>query len=135
MSEPVEHNHVDEPPEETESLDAELQKLIKRFHRIRWISLVAVIVVIAAGFAYLASSVIHQQNQLRGACALYKDLGALPVKPAPPVKRPSIIGVTIVIDSRIAFREQGCGRPPKADPSLVFWAHYYHLPLDRVRQH
>ena len=61
-------------------------------------------------------------------CAFDADLAPLPVT-APKTGDPSVLGVKLISDARIAWRRAGCpGRLPPPDPSFVKWARHYRLP-------
>lgn len=114
-------------PRPTADIDAELSHAIKGVHRLRWTGTLVLAVVFVVALAAGALVLVRQQNQLSASCSLYRDLSALPVKPIPPVRRPSKLGITIVVDSRIAYLGECSHDIPSPDPSLVFWAHFYHL--------
>ena len=116
-------------PRPTREIDYELRHTIQRFHRLRWWSVAALSVVVVV--ALIVGGVIfqHQQRQLTASCALWRDLASLSVKPLPPVRTPSKVTITIVVDSRRAYIGECPGPVPPPDPSLVFWAHQYHIPI------
>lgn len=74
-----------------------------------------------------------QQQRLRmeqhAACKFYDDLGSAPVASSPATGKPSLLGVTIVSDARVAWTGDGCpGQLAAADPSFTMWAARYGLP-------
>jgi hypothetical protein len=77
----------------------------------------------------VANAALKQAND--SSCAFFRDLGSLPVTPAPGLTRPSETLVAIVVHSRQAFLGRKCDTalpPPGAD--LRKWAAFYHLPLN-----
>lgn len=83
------------------------------------------------GVYYLsARSVNDLAVQQHAQCKFYDDLGGAPVVAAPGVK-PSILGVKIVSDARVAWYQLGCpGMQQPAAASFMQWAAYYKLPTD-----
>jgi hypothetical protein len=114
-------------PRPTADIDEELAHAIKGVHRLRWAGTLALAVVVIVALAAGSLVLFRQQGQLKASCSLYRDLSVLPVKPIPPVKRPSKLGITIVVDSRIAYIGECSHDIPPPDPSLRFWAHFYRL--------
>lgn len=114
-------------PRPVKDIDSELSRAIRGVHRLRWAGTLALAVVVVVALAAGGLVLVRQQSQLKASCSLYRDLSVLPVKPIPPVKRPSKLGITIVVDSRIAYIGECSHDIPAPDPSLVFWARFYHL--------
>jgi hypothetical protein len=78
---------------------------------------------------FTARAVNSVRQQARAECRFDADLGGAPVAASPATGKPSLLGVTIVSDARVAWRQLGCtGRLPAADPSFIKWARYYRLP-------
>lgn len=97
--------------------------------RLAVVFLFAVAVILAAANLLWTS---HQVNHLRAAvqtqCKFDADIGSAPIKTLPHTK-PSLLGVTIVSDSRVAWHGLGCpGALAPAAPSFTRWAKAYHLP-------
>lgn len=129
---PVERTTMDNgllQPVQTSDIDTDLTHLISTYHRLRWIALgvlgILVLLIIAAIIAY----VLHLRGQVATECSFFRDLGRLPLTPVPPTDRPSALGVTIVADSHIAAVGLGCSQVPALSPSEIHWAAYYHIPL------
>lgn len=62
-------------------------------------------------------------------CRFDADLGGAPVAVSPATGKPSLLGVSIVSDARVAWRQLGCaGHLPAPAPSFLHWAAYYRLP-------
>jgi hypothetical protein len=82
----------------------------------------ATVVLAARDVAGLRTAVLTQ-------CKFDADLGGAPVAVSPATGKPSLLGVTIVSDARIAWYGLGCpGRLAPPAPSFGRWAAYYHLP-------
>jgi len=114
-------------PRPVTEIDDELARVIRRYHRLRWWGVIALALVVVLALSAGGMALVHKSRQLSASCALSRDLSSLPVTPSPPVRRPSKLGITIVVDSRIAYLGE-CGRDiPPPDPSLVRWAHYYRM--------
>jgi hypothetical protein len=63
------------------------------------------------------------------ACSFYRDLAGLPVTILATTGRPSELGMSIIANSRAAYRDLGCQGPlPPPSPSFTHWASYYRLP-------
>jgi hypothetical protein len=70
-----------------------------------------------------------QHHSVIAQCKFDYDLSGLPVTLNPATGKPSLLGVQIVSDSRVAWRGLGCpGRLAPPAPSFARWARYYHLP-------
>jgi len=101
------------------------------------IAVVSTIVLVAAGTAFAIYNATHhtdvvtgqQQKELHASCSFWRELGTAPVSPVPPVKRPSKLGISIVVGSRYAYLGQECGKLPPPSPDLEKWAAYYNLSL------
>jgi hypothetical protein len=66
-------------------------------------------------------------RQLHASCGFWRSIAPIPVVAAGSRVKPSLLGVAIVLEARAAYAGQHCGTLPPADPSLITWAHYYHL--------
>lgn len=85
-----------------------------------------------AGTYYLSARSVNDLSvQQHAACKFYDDLGGAPVVTTAPGVKPSILGVEIVSDARVAWHQLGCpGVQQPAEPSFLQWAKYYSLPVD-----
>lgn len=69
------------------------------------------------------------QHDAASSCRFFADLAGVPITVSPATGRPSLLGVQIVSDSRLAWRGLGCpGTLPPPSASFAQWAKYYHLP-------
>jgi len=101
------------------------------------VAVVSTIMLVAGGTAYAIYNATHhtdvvtgqQQKELHASCTFWRDLGTAPVTPIPPVKRPSKLGISIVVGSRFAYLGENCGKLPVPSPELEKWAAYYSLSL------
>jgi len=128
---------MSEEPRHTAELDEDLRGLLKRTRRVQVVALAALGLVLVSGFAVVGLVISSQNRQLStqarelsAACGFFHDLAAVPVRPVPPLKRPSKLSVVLIAHSREAYIGLGCHpeiQPP--DPSLVFWARYYGVPV------
>lgn len=89
-----------------------------------------VLAFLLAGLNFFWTS--HQVNtantRAQAQCQFDADLGAAPITP-PAGGKPSVLGVTIISDARVAWHRAGCpGRLAPPDPSFVKWAARYKLP-------
>lgn len=92
--------------------------------------LVLGIAVNAGAYFLSARSVAGLRVQQHAQCKFDSDLGGAPVA-AMPGGKPPLLGIEIVSDARVAWREAGCpGRLAPAAPSFTRWARYYHQPLN-----
>ena len=128
------------PPDKA---DRDLVKALKGYHRLRWAALGVLGTVLALSICAVWAVIVHQsdqiaqqqqqiarqQNEITVACGFFTDLASLPVTPAPTVKRPTRLGVSIVADSRATAKAFGCPVIPPPTDSLRKWAAYYHIPL------
>lgn len=90
---------------------------------------VLTLLLFGANLLYTTRLVGDSRTQQHAECKFDGDLGTAPVAVAPATGKPSLLGVTIVSDARVAWRQHGCpGTQPAADPSFVRWAKAYHLP-------
>lgn len=130
-------------PPHTAELDQDLAQTLGRSRRVMTVAVGMLAVIVLAGFILTGAIIGSQRAQigtqgkeLDAACLFFRDLSGVPVKPAPPLTRPSKLTVLLVTHSREAYIGLGCRPdPPLADPSLVFWARYYHIrvPLSNPR--
>lgn len=92
------------------------------------------LLLITIGFAavvilYTARTTHHLTREVQAQCRFDADLGGVPVSINPATHEASVLGVKIVSDSRVAWRLAGCpGTLPRATPSFLRWAKFYHLP-------
>lgn len=69
------------------------------------------------------------RREVLSECAFNGDLGGVPVTNNPATGRPSLLGLRIVSDSRVAWHQAGCpGHLVRPSPSFAKWARFYHLP-------
>ncbi len=81
--------------------------------------------------AALARAIALQHRQQLKLCKFNADLGGAPIAVNPATGKPSLLGVTIVSDARVAWHGLGCpGRLTPPSPSFRRWARFYHLPDD-----
>jgi hypothetical protein len=73
--------------------------------------------------------IVKQEKELHASCDFWGTLAGIPITTVPPATKPSKLGVSIIVRSRVAYEGQGCRKLPPADPSVRKWAAYYHLPL------
>jgi hypothetical protein len=129
-----------------QSLDQELKVALRRFHRLRWMltGMIALIiaVAVAAGAVILYSQhsqltrdqaqLTRDNTRLLSSCDFYRPLTVAPVTVNPATRRPAPLSVAIIAASREAYAGQGCPGPvPPPDPSLLRWAAYYHVHVQR----
>jgi hypothetical protein len=104
----------------------------------RWLAVGTGTLVIATALGMLAvvsfqehQQIQQQQAQLEASCGFYRDLGTAPLPVSTPSGKPvMVLGVRLVIHSRVAFTGQRCpGSLPPPGPGLVKWASYYKIPL------
>jgi hypothetical protein len=82
----------------------------------------------ALNFLWTSRVVNASNHRVQALCRFDADLGSAPVV-APATGPPSLLGVSIVSDARVAWHQAGCsGRLAAPAPSFVKWARYYHLP-------
>jgi hypothetical protein len=83
----------------------------------------------AGEFYLFARSVNSLADQQHAQCRFYDDLGGAPVGVNSKTGQPSLLGVEIVSDARVAWRQLGCqGAQQAADPTFLQWAKHYNLP-------
>lgn len=70
-----------------------------------------------------------QSGQISAACNFWRPLAPLPVTVVKGTAKPTRVSVTLIAGARDAYARQCPGKIPPADPSLVKWAAYYHVPL------
>lgn len=116
-------------PEPVGDIDARLMKTISGVHRLRWIALIVLGVVLASAIAVMGLVISDQQTQLRSDCALWRSIGTLPVQILPGATKPTLFNVTIIAESRAAYIGQGCGKIPP-NPAEKLWADYFHIPAE-----
>jgi hypothetical protein len=135
-------------PQPVAGLDVQLSQALSLFHRLRWISLVAVLTIVVALLAGGIVTVARQQQQIgvqqqelnvlrrqlaiaeaenHASCGIWTTLAGAPVAATPPARVPSLLGVVLILEARAAFLGQHCGTLPAAAPTLSRWAAYYHL--------
>jgi hypothetical protein len=74
----------------------------------------------------LAGQVRKLETAVLASCAFAADVGTVPLPAAP---KPSRLGVSLIADSRLQWRELGCpGSLAPPTPSFTHWARYYGLP-------
>jgi hypothetical protein len=91
--------------------------------------LLLALIIDAAEFYLFARSVNSLTTQQHAQCRFYDDLGVAPITLNPATGKPSLLGVELVSDARVAWHQLGCpGMEQPADPSFTHWAAYYKLP-------
>ena len=82
----------------------------------------------ALNFYWTSRLAAANTARARAQCAFDADLAPLPVT-IPKTGNPSVLGVKLISDARVAWRLAGCpGQLGPPDPSFTRWARYYHLP-------
>lgn len=124
------------------TVEASISDALKKAHRIRWVGVAVVGIVLVTTIALLVSllvtserrlnsiemSVQLAQSRLISSCRFYADLAPLPITVNPATHTASELAVRLVIDARRAFIGQGCpGELLAPSISLIRWANYYHL--------
>jgi hypothetical protein len=85
--------------------------------------------VAVAAVTGVVTEVSALQREVRSQCKFDADLAGVPVSLNPATNKPSVLGIKIVSDSRVAWRQAGCpGTLPAPSPSFTRWARFYHLP-------
>lgn len=94
------------------------------------LAIVAVVLLIGGvNLLWTSHEVGRLRAQQHAQCKFDADLGAAPIITQRGLK-PSLLGVTIVSDTRIAWHGNDCpGHLPAAAPSFIRWAKRYHLPF------
>jgi hypothetical protein len=98
---------------------------------------IAMIVLTGASYALESNTISRIQRntasidaKTRAWCQFGADLAGAPVAVNPATGKPSILGVKIISDSRMAWAALDCpGHLAAPAPSFVKWARYYHLPV------
>jgi hypothetical protein len=121
---------------EPERLDDDLARLVSSYHRLRWISLIALVIMAVLAVSGLGLIVWRQQQQLNvqraeiaASCRFFRDIASLPVVATPPAKRPSAFSVTLVLDAYRSAAGRRCPQLPPLDASVRRWAAFYHIPV------
>ena len=114
-----------ETPRTVGEVDDSLHGTIKGLHRLRWILIAVVGTALVGGLIALGLIALKQQSELQASCGFWSNAGVAPVNPMPPAVRPSLLGVKLVADSRIAYYHQGCAPALPPNPTLKRWAAYY----------
>jgi hypothetical protein len=92
----------------------------------------AVLTLLLAAFNLLWTSrqVGAASAKTQAQCRFDADIGTAPVALNPKTGQPSLLGVTIVSDARIAWHQTACpGQLPSPSPSFRRWAVYFRLPV------
>jgi hypothetical protein len=138
-------------PRPVAEVDEDLLRALGPLHKARWLFLAGaglvftaaliVLAVAAGGFrAQLHATqrqltaarqvITAQQAEIGASCRFYRTATGLPLRPTPPLTRPSPVVVTLIASSRDAYRGERCrpalGPPP---PDLARWAARYKVPL------
>jgi hypothetical protein len=125
--------------EDSSSRQREADKLLISAHRLRWFTLSVMVGILAIGVVVLGviayqehQQIAKQEKQLEASCSFYEDLGSAPLPVTEPkdTPKPNVLGVRIIVHSRVAFTGQDCSgelRPP--GPGLMKWAQFYSIRL------
>lgn len=83
-----------------------------------------------AGIYWLSARAVNGlAKQQHAQCKFYDDIGGSPITVQGSTVKPSLLGVSIVSDARVAWHQLGCrGTQQPASESFLHWAAYYHLP-------
>jgi hypothetical protein len=85
----------------------------------------------AANLVFTSIQVGAANTKVQVQCRFDADLGSAPVAVNPKTGKASLLGVTIVSDGRVAWRQLGCaGHLAPPAPSFTHWARYYKLPIN-----
>lgn len=109
-------------------LTTELERQIRHWHRLRWLSTMVVGAILLICVAAGAYQLHIDSERLAASCSFYKDLAGAQLMTTKQNPHPGELAVHLLLDSRIAFYGEGCTgglKPPSA--SLLHWAVYYHL--------
>lgn len=128
---------ADGEPRPVAEVDEDLLRALAPLHKVRWVFLTGAGLLMAAGLIFLAVAAggfraqLHAaQAEIRASCRFYRTAAGLPLRPTPPLTRPSPVVVTLIASSRDAYHGQGCrpalGPPPR---ELARWAAQYGVPL------
>jgi hypothetical protein len=125
-------------PRPVADIDTLLRDAISSVHRVRWIVLIAAVLLLLGGVAYLGTlawsqqaQIRAQQAQLQSSCGFFQPLTALPVTTPAPGKPASKLGVQIIAGARGAYTGQRCGQLTPPSASLLTWARRYGIPVAR----
>jgi hypothetical protein len=96
----------------------------------------AAVILLVVSAVFTGATLLVTARQIRtlhmeisSQCKFDSDLGAAPITVNPATHKASLLGVSIVADSRLAWRGLRCpGTLPPPDPSFVKWARYWKLP-------
>jgi len=90
---------------------------------------VLMLVLTAANLVWTSRETGAANSKTQALCRFDADLGGAPVGTDPKTGKASLLGVSIVSDARVAWRQTGCaGQLPAPSPSFRQWAAYYRLP-------
>jgi hypothetical protein len=139
-------------PRPVAEVDQNLLDQLRPLHRIRWITLTGYALVVTAALIFLVFAaagfrsqlhatqrqlaaaravVTSQQEEIKASCRFYRTAAGLPLRPTPPLTRPSPVVVTLIASSRDAYGGERCGPPlGPPPPGLVSWARTYGVPLN-----
>lgn len=124
-------------PKPVYEVDTEFFQLAKKFHRIRWWTICAIIGVLIAivGWLFMANvqaqaQIRLQQQEIMGSCDFYRTVGVLPIVPSPGQSKPAYSGVAIINGARTAYIREHCEGPlPPPSPQLRHWTTVYRIRL------
>lgn len=109
-------------------LDDTLRRSISNAHRLRWVAVVVLAVVVLLAIGGFGYEVNTQQNRLTSSCAFYRELATIALPPPSSKAAPqSKLGIELVVNSRIAYTGQGCGRLPRPSPALAQYGRMYNI--------
>ncbi len=119
------------------SNDEQLAQVVRQYGRIRW---VMVIIAGAAVFTILAAlgyqqymtrqQIAKDEIRLQASCQVAADIATAPLTISPETKKPTILGVKLLVDFRNAYIGQGCpGHLPPIEPLLAQWASRYGITI------
>lgn len=116
--------------DETAELDRQLKALLRGSRRVQAAAVAAIAAILVGAIVYLLVALAQDSARIAASCHFWSDLGAAPVTVSPATGKPSLLGVTIVSDARVAWHGNGCaGILPPPKPSFVRWAKAFGLPV------
>jgi hypothetical protein len=112
----------------------DLDAAIRQSRRTSWVILGIALFVVAGltGAIFYVLGLYHRQlarEDMRqvGICQLAASIGTAHLVVPKGQRAPDELEVLVVLDLRVIYTRQHCGRPLPLDPDLLQWAVYYHL--------